>query len=290
MDEYQAPLGDVFDVPQPTVGESLRRARSEKGIELVDIARETRVPIRHLIAIENDAHDSLPALPYAVGFVKTFARHVGLAPNALAAQFRTETTKGEHVPVNAAPLEPLDESRMPSWGLMAACIAGLIALVGVVWSYGAGLIAPPVTETPVAAPAPVAAAPEPLLPPAVDMTLPPPVDAAVAPGEPTIGAPPTGDATQVLVEGQVLISATEDAWFKVYDANGTVKMGILQAGESYAVPAEPAGLKLWTGNAGALRVTVGGRAVPAIGAAKQTIKDVSLVPADLLSRGAPPQP
>ena len=39
MEEYQAPLGDVFDVGSPRVGERLRRARVEKGLELVDIAR-----------------------------------------------------------------------------------------------------------------------------------------------------------------------------------------------------------------------------------------------------------
>lgn len=288
MDEYQAPLGDVFDVPQPTVGEAIRRARIQKGMELVDIARETRVPIRHLHAIESDAHDSLPALPYAVGFVKSFARHVGLAPNLLAAQFRTETTKGEHVPVVVAPLEPIDDSRKPSLALIAGTIVALVVLIAVVWAYGAGRIAPRLSETPVA-PAGVAATPEsaPAPAPVIDITLPPAAGTiAEVRAEPAALAPPTGDVPVDVAPagGQVMISATEDAWFKVYDANGTVKMGILQAGESYAVPAEPTGLKLWTGNAGALRLTVGGKPVAAIGGAKQTIKDVSLVPADLLGR------
>ncbi len=288
MDEYQAPLGDVFDVPQPTVGEAIRRARIQKGMELVDIARETRVPIRHLHAIESDAHDSLPALPYAVGFVKSFARHVGLAPNLLAAQFRTETTKGEHVPVAVAPLEPIDDSRRPSLALIAGTIIILVALIAVVWAYGAGRIAPQLSETPVP-PAAVAATPQPAPAPAIDITL-PPVAGPVADvrTEPAALVSPTGDVAVDVAPagGQVMISATEDAWFKVYDANGTIRMGILQAGESYAVPAEPTGLKLWTGNAGALRLTVGGKPVAAIGAAKQTIKDVSLAPADLLGRTA----
>ena len=286
MDEYQAPLGDVFDVPQPTVGEILRRARTEKGIDLNDMARETRVPIRHLTAIENDAHDSLPALPYAVGFVKTFARHVGLSPNALAAQFRKETSKGEHVPVVLASLEPLDDSRRPSTRIIILASLAIIAVMALVWAYGAGLIQPPLSDAPVAravsAPEPVAvvesAPPLPATPPADPTTI-----------DPAAIAQQSGETVAVPADGQVILSATEDAWFKVYDANGTVKMGILQAGESYAVPAEPAGLKLWTGNAGALNVTVGGKPVAAIGAAKQTIKDVSLVPADLLSR-APVQP
>jgi cytoskeleton protein RodZ len=285
VDEYQAPLGDVFDVPQPTVGEMLRRARTEKGIDLNDMARETRVPIRHLTAIENDAHDSLPALPYAVGFVKTFARHVGLSPNALAAQFRKETSKGEHVPVVLAPLEPLDDSRRPSTRLIVLAILAIVAVVALVWAYSAGLITRPLSQTPVATVEP-APAPEPVA--AVEIPPPPPVDTPADPTtiDPAAIAAQTGETVVAPADGQVIISATEDAWFKVYDANGTVKMGILQAGESYAVPAEPADLKLWTGNAGALRLTVGGKPVAAIGAAKQTIKDVSLTPTDLLSRVA----
>lgn len=290
MDEYQAPLGDVFDVPQPTVGEVLRRARTEKGLELVDIARETRVPIRHLAAIEADAHESLPALPYAIGFVKTFARHVGLDPAATSAQFKAETTKGVHVPVVLAPLEPLDERRVPSRALIAACALGLVTVIAVVWAYGAGLIAVPEPEQ---QPAPVVAAAEPPPEPApvvADSAAPLPtetVDPTVV--DPNASAAATEDAAAppVSADGPVTITASEDAWFKVYGDGGTVKMGILQSGESYTVPADPTGLKLWTGNAGALRLSVGGKPLPAIGAAKQTIKDVSLTPADLLSRAAP---
>ena len=282
MDEYQAPLGDVFDVPQPTAGETLRSARTEKGIELADIARETRVPIRHLIAIENDAHDSLPALPYAVGFVKTFARHVGLAPNALAAQFRAETTKSEHTPVVVAPLEPLDDSRRPSLKIVVVTIIALVTVISIVLAYGAGVIAPPLSETP--AP-PVVAALEPEPPTATDITLPPPpVVVMPATIDPAAVGLPAEDAVSGTTDAQVVISASEDAWFKVYDASGTIKMGILRAGESYAVQSRSDSLKLWTGNAGALRLTVSGKPIAAIGAAKQTIKDVSLVPEALLAR------
>ena len=73
-------------------GAVLAAAREAAGIDLVDLARESRVPLRHLTAIEADSHASLPALPYTVGFVKTFARAVGLDPEALALQFRAAAT------------------------------------------------------------------------------------------------------------------------------------------------------------------------------------------------------
>ena len=64
-----------------------------------------------------------------------------------------------------------------------------------------------------------------------------------------------------------MLTAHEAVWVKIFDkaTNASVKIGVLQPGESYTVPSEPAGLLLWTGKAGALDVTVGGRRIPAAG-------------------------
>lgn len=293
MEEYQAPLGDVFDVAAtPRVGERLHRARVDKGLELADIARDTRVPLRHLAAIESDSHESLPALTYSIGFVKTFARAVGLPPEEIGAQFKAETTKVAHVP-QTMPLEPLDESRLPPRGVVAASAVGVVLIVAAIWAWGAGLFEreppPPVIAAPTEASAPAdttetAALPDeqPALPVSEtgDIGVPPTAAApaeTVAPLDPN-AAPAAG--------GPVVITATEEAWIKVYDAaDQTVKMGILQPGESYQVPADRGDLQLWTGRAGALRITVGGRAVPALGALDQTVQGVSLAPDALLARG-----
>ena len=292
MEEYQAPLGDVFDVATPRVGERLHRARVDKGLELADIARDTRVPLRHLAAIETDSHESLPALTYSIGFVKTFARAVGLPPEEIGAQFKAETTKVAHVP-QTMPLEPLDESRLPPRGVVAASAVGVVLIVAAIWAWGAGMFEseppPPVVAAPTEASAPAdtttesAALPgeQPALPVSEtgDIGVPP---AAVVPAE---TAQPL-DPAAVTAGGPVVITATQEAWIKVYDAaNQTVKMGILQAGESYQVPADRGDLQLWTGRAGALRITVGGRAIPALGGAQETVQGVSLAPGALLARG-----
>ena len=63
-------------------GAILAAAREAAGIDLIDLARDTRIPLRHLKSIEADSHATLPALPYSIGFVKTFAKAVGLDPEA----------------------------------------------------------------------------------------------------------------------------------------------------------------------------------------------------------------
>ena len=58
---------------------------------------------------------------------------------------------------------------------------------------------------------------------------------------------------------------------------------MLQAGDRYFVPNRE-GLRLMTGNAGGLAITVDGEAVPAIGARGEARRDVRLE-ADLLKNG-----
>ncbi len=294
------------------IGAILGAARTARGLDLADIARDTRVPVRHLAAIEADAHDSLPALPYAIGFVKAFARAVGVDPDMAAGRFRGETNKSAHVPVAPA-MAPMDERRLPPRGLVTASIAALLAVVALVvaWSTGAFDTALPATPpTPVAvgpvAVAPVAVAPVVAPPGAVATTVPiaqeAPGDPATAGADaPSIAAPTTVAATAAAstpvapATGSVVITANADAWFKVsvYDPAVakvvTVKTGVLAKGERYIPPPTP-GLRLWTGRAGALAITVDGRAIPPLGGPVETVKNVSLDARDLRMRLVAPAP
>jgi cytoskeletal protein RodZ len=73
-----------------SVGARLRQARESHGFSLDDISARTRVPARHLKAIEEDAFDQLPAAPYSVGFAKAFADAVGLNREEIGREFRAE--------------------------------------------------------------------------------------------------------------------------------------------------------------------------------------------------------
>jgi cytoskeleton protein RodZ len=257
-------------------GAMLLAGRTAAGLELTDIARETRVPLRHLKALENDRHDELPALPYAIGFVKAYARAVGLDSETVASQFRSETSKSAHVPTPMT-LEPLDERRLPSRGMVVGSFAVVAVIIAGLSAWGAGVFdaAPPtavVARAPVAADAPTAA-------PGAEAAIPAVVAAPVA-------VPP---ATGVAAAGPVVLTAKEDVWVKIYDkaTRTSIKIGVLKAGESFPVPANPPGLLLWTGKAGALDITVGGRAIPPLGGPVETVRDVSLAAADLVARPAP---
>ena len=56
------------------VGDRLRAARNSVGLDLSDVATKTRIPQRHLAAIEIGDYSALPSTTYAVGFVKAFTK------------------------------------------------------------------------------------------------------------------------------------------------------------------------------------------------------------------------
>ena len=280
------------------LGAMLGEARTAAGVDLADISRDSRIPLRHLRAIEADSHDALPALPYTVGFVKSFARAVGKDPEAAAAQFRAETTKTPIVPMIAA-IEPLDERRLPPRGLMTLSIVGVLVIVGVVVAYSAGMFdraRPAAAVAAISAPATDAAVGGASIPgvPATTNSAPMSGNPAVSPATeiattaPSEAIAPALPSTTAGAAGPVTITPTEDVWVKIYDraTNSTVKIGILPANVAYAVPATP-GLLLWTGKAGMLKVSVGGRAIPPLGQPVETVRAVSLAPVDLLARITP---
>lgn len=262
-------------------GAMLAAARAAAGLELIDIARETRVPLRHLKALEADQHENLPALPYAIGFVKSFARTVGLEPDIIAAQFRSETSKVPHVPVPLT-LEPLDERRLPSRGLVFASIGIVVAIVAALSAWGSGMFDKPPPAAPV-----VATAPAPTTETAAVAGTGVAVPGAVAPAGVAATANPA--VAGAAAGGPVVLTAKEEVWVKIYTKGGkaSTKIGVLKAGESYTVPADPPGLVLWTGKAGALAVTVAGKPIPPLGGPVDTVRDVSLAAGDLLARSQP---
>ena len=66
-------------------GESLRRARQRRGLTLEQIARSTKIPLRHLDALEHDELAALPGGMYRRAYVKAYADAVGLDPRVALA-------------------------------------------------------------------------------------------------------------------------------------------------------------------------------------------------------------
>lgn len=249
-----------------TVGERLQAARLAQGLELSDIAARTRVPLRHLEAIERGDYGALPATTYATGFSRAYARALELDEVEIVRDLREELQHIGEAP-EYQPYEAADPARVPprwlAWGGVAAALA-VVALFG--WWYSSRLSSP--AEAPE-----VAAVQQP---------------AATAPGSAT-GGNAAQPATPAPTTGPVVLTATQPVWLRIYDATDTRLMEKEMArGERYEVPANANRPMILTGRPDALQVTVGGRQVPPLGDGTRTISGVELTPQALAARSAPP--
>lgn len=257
--------GQTGGLRTETLGQRLRAARESAGLSLADVSARTKVRPGLLAAFEADDHSRLPALTYATGFVKAFARTVGLDPDDAAERYRRESGAQAPVPQEAS-LQPLDERRLPSSRTVAAATAAVVLAVGGLWAWGAGWFDRP-ADAPAAVMSPsTAATPQP------------------SAARPSVAAPAPSPTAPVI------LTATDDVWLRVYDrqSNRTAFQGTLPKGQAYTVPPAEAGWLLRTGRAGALAVTVAGRPIPPLGGPVDSVKHVPLDPQSLIARAAPP--
>jgi len=234
------------------VGEQLLAAREKAGISLEDIAAQTRIPTRHLQSIEASEWDKLPAPTYTMGFAKSYASAVGLDRNEIADQLRAEMGGMRATVTQSEVFEPVDPARVMPRGLVIAAIAAAALIVALLlWNQSRSLDAPDNVPPEAAASADNAAVAAP---------------AAVAPS----------------VQGPVVLTANEQVWIQVKDGATTLKAGLLEAGQSYEVPATAKAPVLTTGKPEAVRISVGTADAPPVGPAATTVSNVSLLGPDLL--------
>jgi cytoskeletal protein RodZ len=70
-----------------SVGQYLRRQRESKRMSVEEIARSTRVPMPSVERIEADQFDELPGEVFVRGFLKSYARAVGLGADEVLARY-----------------------------------------------------------------------------------------------------------------------------------------------------------------------------------------------------------
>lgn len=153
-------------------GEWLRRQREMREISLRDIADRTKISLRYLEAMEADRFDLLPAPIFAKGFLREYARYVGLSPDEVVNHYLAVHQPEELDQPGDATLIAMERKRRKkgrswTWGLFlllaGALLLGLVALAS--WLVDRNepaadpppqVVAPQPVQQPVAAPPPVA--------------------------------------------------------------------------------------------------------------------------------------
>jgi len=111
-----------------SIGDYLRGAREERKIPIAQVARDTKMSEKYIIAMESGEFSLLPAPAYVKGFLRIYAEYLGLDPRPLVEQYMQE-----HAGVVRQAFPPESEAIVTSpsvtWRLAAIGIGMAIVLV-----------------------------------------------------------------------------------------------------------------------------------------------------------------
>jgi len=279
-------------------GERLRREREMRGITLNEIMESTKISRRHLESLENEDFDSLPGGIFNKGFVRAYARYLGIDEEQAVADY-SAATEAPPEPEDKFPLEIHDQpvpKLNPSRSTQPLILAlvALLAVLAVFWAKTRDRT-PENSETtaaPEAAPSPMAPA-SPSQSPAQESSpqeTPSPPPAVVAPAVTISPASATRKVPQARALAtktsaperifSIVVTAKEDAWISL-TADGKMRASrMLRAGERQSVRAGSR-VVLTTGNAGGIEISFNGRALGAIGHESQK-RTLTFTPAGLV--------
>lgn len=272
------------------IGQQLAAARQAKGLSTAEVAEKLKLTARQIEALEAEEYERLPAAVFVRGFVRNYARLVGLAPEALVpslggpqAATETITAPSEGVTISSSPIK--------RWMIyLAAGFTLFLVLVALLYNWLSqgektllvedpamlGVPAPatppetpstlapstppqpgaepsgmppdatPAAIPPSAVPAPTSQTPTTPTPP----TPPAPVKPPPAPAAPVAAPspPPVPNAANASGSGVVRLTARDESWIEVVDANGKRMSQQLPGGATASLRGVPP-FKITIGNA-----------------------------------------
>ncbi len=280
------------------IGDALKAAREAKGWTVQDAANKLRLMVRQVEAMETEDYAALGQPVFARGFVRNYARLLGMDPEPLLTRMAES---------GAAPAEKVEtESYAPvsSQGISPILI-GSLAVQTLLLAIPAGIYlwlnsgedeepaAPPAQAAPVAPSAPSASpetqpeqAPEAAspvapvapaeipapaaMPQAPSVTPKPAPPAAPAQPKPESPPAPAADAAAPEASGNPYLPANfrnksirlqfdQDAWVQIRDGNGrTIHSTLSKAGSTVELNGRPP-FEFVVGNAANVRMTYSGR-------------------------------
>ena len=242
------PPWDKPPEPESSVsfGDWLRRQREMREISLRDIADRTKISLRYLEAMEDNRFDLLPAPIFAKGFLREYARYVGLSPDEVVNHYLSVQQPGaseeEGVKKDAtlAGQRPHRPKPVRNWTYGLFLALAVLLLVGLV--AGLAWYAKQRSENP-----------------AADVT-PPPIAAPPAPEAAPVAAPlATPERPKAPLE--VTLDFTKECWVEVTADGKRVLAQVMAQGESLPVEAQQT-VQVTLGDTSAAEIQVNGLPYP----------------------------
>jgi cytoskeleton protein RodZ len=114
------------------LGEVLRAAREERGVDLARVERDTKIRSRYLSALERGAYRDLPGAVYTKGFLRNYGAYLGLDTEYLVDLYRLESTAAAtERPRVQAPPRPIATRRRGAFVITPGAVVAALLTVGV---------------------------------------------------------------------------------------------------------------------------------------------------------------
>jgi transcriptional regulator with XRE-family HTH domain len=251
------------------IGDTLRAARRQQGRTLADAAAETRVRETYLAALEEEDFAAVGGDVYVKGFLRSYARYLGMDPAPLLERFRAEHERPEDQaqiaqqplpPVGpVGPMGPMGERQGPSQAvIITAVVIGILLVLGLIGLINGG------DDRRAAAPAPA-----PVETPTTQSLAPEPAADVPDPSAPALPAP---DAASEGLGGAVVIQldVTGGESYIRSDLGEPKVDGVYEAGFTQQFTSD-AMVRLRIGNAGNVTLVANGRPL-ALGGAGDVVQ------------------
>jgi len=267
------------DAPQgagrsDTFGEELRKEREIRGISLKEIADSTKISKRFLELIEKNDFESLPAPVFTRGFVREYARYLGLNSDEMVNRYihfvdshpvSEETASSRPRTLANRSFRPAPEPARSSWivPVLIALVVGLIALAFFLYYRGRGLAGSQTVETRATLPVPNFA----------------PASASTA-----RTTAPHPASTQLTLN----LTATEKVWVTLSVDGQTVINEVLTPGTQREFKAEKEFRFKTIGNAAGVALTFNGQPLPPLGGPGEVVRNRVFDRTSLSTTSPPP--
>ncbi|MEP3654402.1 MAG: RodZ domain-containing protein [Litorimonas sp.] len=222
-------------------GARLSARRESFGLTLSDMSELTNIGEDFLTAIETLDEGALPAIGYTLGFVRTYAKALGMDGDLAVKEYKADTALTK-LPLRDAPHIVLTRHfRLPRGFVSAVSVASVALLIGVWYGTQSEAVA---TPTPLVEIAAQYTAAEPAMP--------------------------------VMQEGLFTLRTTSPSWIQIRDVAGTVEVSrIFTTGETWQGPTT-AGYSVSVRDAGAVDLYDGTRLIGALGEVGEPISGMTL--------------
>lgn len=272
------------------VGSLLKEMRLQKGLRLPDIAKKLCIRRIYLEAIEESNYAEVPAFPYGIGFVRSYAAFLGLNGSNIVELYKDEVMPKSDKEIFM--LEPQSEASVPNKKYLLISLLAIAAVYAGWSAYNNGAFeeeektaeieqigeAAPAEELPIvvedfsvepvmegseAEDDTAAAVSEQIT--VTDASF---VEEPAVPAVSQAAAPAAETAAPAVAEAPaagsgIVINIKEETWIEVRDAEKLYISKVLQPGMSYTVPQGP-GMILSVGRVNGVEVLIDGVVAPVV--------------------------